>query len=183
MYTNWKVENFDAAAIQGELAIGLDFGFTNDISALVASIITSDKIYVFKTWGDTGKTNDDLAHIITGLGFAKSTIIADAAEPKSIEELRRKGIKRINACTKGKDSIIHGIQAVQQYELIVSPNCEGIITELENYAWKKDKATNEYTNEPIDDFNHYLDALRYSLQVINKKPKLQSLNKEAAFGL
>lgn len=86
------------------------------------------------------------------------------------------------ACSKGKDSIIHGIQALQQYEIIVSPSCDGIITEFENYAWKKDKMTNEYTNVPIDSFNHYLDALRYSLQVINNPPKLKSINK-ASLGL
>ena len=98
------------------------------------------------------------------MGFGKSTIIADSAEPKSIEELRRAGIVRIKASVKGPDSIIHGIQRIQQYEMIVHPSCEQTITELENYAWKKDRSTGEYTNEPIDEFNHFMDALRYSLQ-------------------
>ena len=183
VFNNWKIENFNNADIKGELIIGLDFGFVNDISALVASIIDEEnkKIYIFKEWGDTNKTNEELASIINSLGFAKSTIVADAAEPKSIEEIKRKGIQRIRACTKGADSILHGIQKLQQYELIVHASCTGIATELENYSWQKDKKTNEYINKPIDAFNHFIDALRYSLQCINIK-KLKTLNK-ASLGL
>ena len=178
VYNNWKKETFNHADIVGELIIGLDFGFINDISALVASILdeTNKKIYIFKEWGDINKTNEELASIISALGFAKSNIIADAAEPKSIEEIKRKGIMRIRACTKGPDSIVHGIQQLQQYDIVVHPSCEGVITELENYSWQKDKQSNEYINKPIDAFNHYMDALRYSLQCINTK-KLKTINK------
>lgn len=179
VYTNWRTEEFDHRAIVGTLAIGLDFGFVNDISALIASVIDEEnkRLYIFKEWGDTNKTNEEIAGIIMALGFGKSAIVADCAEPKSIEELKRKGISRIKACSKGKDSILHGIQQLQQYEIIVHPNCTGVITEFENYAWTKDKKTNEYLNKPIDDFNHYLDALRYSLQVVNTTTKLKTLNK------
>ena len=178
IFSNWKVEDFDHAKIKGKLKVGLDFGFVNDISALVASIIDEEngKIYVFKTWGDTNKTNNELASIITNLGFSKSVIIADAAEPKSIEELKRGGIGKIRACKKGPDSIIHGIQKLQNYQIIVHPSCEGIITEFENYTWQKDKATNEYINKPIDMFNHYIDALRYSLQA--NAAKLKTISKD-----
>lgn len=180
VYNNWEVDDYDHKAIVGEMVVGLDFGFTNDISALVASIVDEKqkKIYIFREWGDTNKTNDELAAIITSLGFSKSTIIADSAEPKSIEELRRKGITRIKECTKGKDSILHGIQKLQQYKLVVHYSCTGIITELENYAWEKDKKTNEYINKPIDKFNHYLDSLRYSVQGLEKR-KLQSMSKSS----
>ena len=89
VFTNWKIEQFDHAKIKGELLVGLDFGFVNDTSALVASILneTEKKIYIFREWGDTGKTNQDLAEIIKSLGFAKSVIIADSAEQKSIAEI------------------------------------------------------------------------------------------------
>lgn len=178
IFQNWKQEEFDHADIKGTLLVGLDFGFVNDISALVASIIdeTNKRIYIFKTWGDTNKTNSDLAGIITNLGFSKSVIVADAAEPKSIEEIKKSGIQKIRACKKGPDSVIHGIQQLQNYEIIVHPSCEGIITEFENYTWQKDKKTNEYINKPIDMFNHYIDALRYSLQCVGKKMK--TLNKD-----
>lgn len=176
----YRVEEFDHTKLVGKLLVGLDFGFVNDISALVASVMdeAAGRIYVFREWGDTNKTNDQLAEIIGGLGFRKSLIIADAAEPKSIEEIRRKGVSKIRECVKGPDSIIHGIQKLQQYELIIHPSCTGLLTELENYAWQKDKKTNEYVNKPIDAFNHYIDALRYSLQCVNDR-KLKTLNKSA----
>ena len=179
VFQNYTVKEFNHADIKGDLIIGMDFGFINDVSTIVASILdeAEKRIYIFKEWGATGKTNDELAKIIASLGFAKSTIIADAAEQKSIEEIKRKGISRIKPCVKGPDSIIHGIQKLQNYEIIVHPNCEGIITEFENYSWQKDKATGEYINKPIDDFNHYCDALRYSLQCVDNSRKLKTLNK------
>ena len=177
VFKNWKVREFNHAEIDGQLMCGLDFGFVNDISAFTASLMDekNKRIYVFKEYGATGKTNKDLVDIITALGFNKSTIIADAAEPKSIEEIKRAGINKIRACKKGPDSIIHGIQKLQNYEIIIHPSCVGIITEFENYTWQKDKKTDEYINKPIDDFNHYIDALRYSLQCI--ATKLKSIDK------
>ena len=77
---------------------------------------------------------------------------------------------------KGPDSILHGIQKLQQYELIVHPDCTETITEFENYSWKKDKKTGEYTNDPVDSFNHFLDALRYSIQSADKG-KLKTMSK------
>ena len=180
VFTNWKVEEFNHADIDGTLICGLDFGFVNDVSAFVASIITDNKIYVFKEWGATGKTNQELASVIKALGFSKSVIIADSAEQKSIEELKRDGIIRIRKSTKGKDSVIHGIQKLQNYEIIVHPSCGEIRTEFENYSWQKDKNTGLYINEPVDAFNHYIDALRYSLQCIGLKVKTMD---KAAFGL
>lgn len=181
VYTNWKVEDFNHADIKGDLAIGLDFGFVNDISALVASVIddTNKRIYIFREWGDTNKTNEELAAIITSLGFSKSVIIADCAEQKSIEELRRKGVSKVRACSKGKDSILHGIQHLQQYEIIVHSSCGGVITEFENYSWQKDKKTNEYVNKPIDSFNHYMDALRYSIQIKDTNKQIKTISKKA----
>ena len=178
IFHNWVVEEFDNAAIKGQLLVGLDFGFINDISALTASLLVEDekKIYIFKEWGDTGKTNDELAAIISSLGFAKSVIIADCSEQKSIEEIKRKGITRIKPCSKGKDSIIHGIQQLQNYQLIIHPSCVGVICEMENYSWDKNK-DGEYINRPVDKFNHYCDSLRYSLQCVDNTKKLHTMNK------
>lgn len=179
VFNNWRVADFNHADIKGDLLVGLDFGFVNDISALTASVLDEDnkKLYVFKEWGATNKTNEELAAIISSLGFSKSTIIADSAEMKSIEELKRKGITRIKPAVKGADSILHGIQKLQQYEIIVHPSLEGLITEFENYSWVKDKKTNEYINKPIDDFNHYIDSLRYSLQCVDTSRKMKTISK------
>jgi phage terminase large subunit len=184
VFQNYKVEEFDNAEVKGQLLVGLDFGFVNDITALTASILDEDnkKIYIFKEWGATNKTNDEIAKIIVSLGFGKSTIIADSAEQKSIEEIKRLGVSRIIPCSKGKDSILHGIQKLQQYEIIVHPSCSGVITELENYSWKKDARSGEYINQPIDSFNHYLDSLRYSIQIIDNNIKIKTMSK-AALGL
>lgn len=179
VFQNYKVEEFNHTNINGVLLCGLDYGFVNDISAFVASLLdeVNKKIYVFKIWGDTNKTNDELSNIIKAMGFSKSLIIADCAEQKSIEEMKRAGILRIKPSVKGADSIIHGIQKLQQYDIIIHPSCEGIITEFENYSWQKDKQSGEYINKPIDSFNHYIDALRYSLQCVNSG-KLVSLPRD-----
>jgi phage terminase large subunit len=177
VFNNWRKEDFDHKTIKGELLVGVDFGFINDESTIVAAILDEPgrKIYVFKEWGDTGKTNQELAQVIKSLGFSKSLIIADCAENKSIVEIQRAGVPRIKPCQKGPDSIIHGIQKLQNYEIIVHPSCEGIICEFENYAWTKNK-DGEYINKPIDKFNHYIDALRYSLQCVGNKAKVLSKN-------
>jgi len=83
--------------------------------------------------------NSNIADMIKYKGFAKSTIIADSAEPKSIDEIKKAGVYRIYPAVKGKDSILSGIQKIQQYEIIVSDNCPNMKVELENYAWERDK--------------------------------------------
>lgn len=175
VYYNWRVEDFDHTQIKGKLLVGLDFGYTNDPTALVASVMTDKKIYIFKEWVDTNKTNPQIAQVIKSLGLQKSTIICDSAEPKSIQELRQNGVYAARESTKGPDSIIHGIQRLWEYELIVHPSCTETITEFENYAWQKDKTTGEYINKPIDMFNHCMDALRYSLQCAGQQIKFAKM--------
>lgn len=179
VYNNWKVEDFDHSKIKGLLICGLDFGYINDKTAFIASILDepNKKIYVFKEWGDIGKINPEIAKIITSMGFSKSVIIADSAEQKSIEELKRAGLIRIRPSKKGPNSIIYGIQQLKQYEIIVHPKCEETIIELQNYSWEKDKISGEYINYPCDNWNHYLDALRYSLQC-NDEPRLKTMSKD-----
>lgn len=178
VFQNWKVEHFNHEEKQGQLMIGLDFGFIHDISAIVASLLVEEegRIYIFKEYGATGKTNKDLAQIITDMGLSKSVIIADCAEPKSIAEIKAEGINKIKACSKGKDSVLHGIQKLQNYQIVIHPSCAGIIEEFENYTFEKDKVSGLYTNRPIDLWNHYIDALRYSLQCVGTKLKTLDKN-------
>ena len=183
VYSNWQKFEFNKEDIKGDLIIGLDFGYTNDPTALVAAIVNAEenRIYVFKEWGGTGLLNDDIAKNIIDFGFAKSIIKADSAEQKSIDEIKRAGVLRISPCTKGQGSILQGIQKLQQYELIIHPDCKEILNELQNYAWEKDKQTNEYINKPIDKYNHYLDALRYALQCLDERVPLRSMDKKMLF--
>lgn len=144
--------------------IGADWGYVNDPSALVWGHIdtVNKKIYVCGEYVKKGMLNNEIAETMIDLGLHKDKSYGDSAEPKTIAELKRYGIN-IEATVKGKDSVIHGIQWIQQYELIVDNRCFKVIEELDNYTWKKDKKTGEYVNEPVDTFNHTIDAIRYGL--------------------
>lgn len=172
VFDNWKIEEFDHTKIKGELLVGLDFGYVNDPTALVCSILDEQnkKLYIFDEHCQKGMLNDAIAQMITNKGYSKSTIIADSAEQKSIEEIKRKGIYRIKPAVKGGGSIVQGIQQLLQYDIIVHPSCEETIKELENYAWDVDKEGTGI-NKPIDAYNHCIDALRYSLQCVGQKLK------------
>jgi phage terminase large subunit len=176
VFSNWKVGRIDDTH-DWSMLCGLDFGYTNDPTAFVVSFMDGETLYIAKEFVRTGLLNNQIATVITDLGFSKSTIIADSAEIKSIEELKRDGLYRIYPAVKGQGSILQGIQKLQQYDIVVDPSCEHVITELENYAWKKDRLSGEYVNEPIDEFNHCIDALRYSLQCVDKYKKLTTFSK------
>lgn len=176
VFNNWRIGSLKDVH-DWDMLCGLDFGYTNDPTAFIVSFLKDDKLYIFKEFVKTGLLNNQIATVVTDLGFSKSTIIADSAEVKSIEELKRAGLSRIYPAVKGQGSILQGIQKLQQFEIIVDPSCEHVITELQNYAWKKDRQSGEYVNEPIDEFNHCIDALRYSLQCTDKYKRLTSFSK------
>ena len=169
IFENWKEEEFnleDIKRIQGiQTAFGLDFGYTNDPSAMFCGMIdqTGKKIYVFDEMYKKGMSNEAIYAEIANMGYAKERITADSAEPKSIARLYDLGIFRIRAARKGKDSVNNGIDFIQDYEIIVHPKCVNFITEISNYTWDVDKFENKL-NKPIDDFNHLMDAMRYALE-------------------
>ncbi len=173
VYENWEEQAFNVAEISAKpsvkSAFGLDFGYTNDPTALFCGLIdqVSKEIYVFDELYKQALINSAIAHEISNMGYAKEVIRADAAEPKSIDELRGAGLVRIRAAEKGKDSIASGIQFVQGYKIIIHPRCVNFITEISNYSWDKDKFGNAL-NKPIDDFNHLMDAMRYALEPFKK---------------
>jgi len=144
--------------------VGLDFGYTNDPSAIIEGYYDEKnrRIYVTGEYVRKGMLNDEIAEVMIQLGLAKDKSYADSAEPKSIAEIKQKGIN-IEATVKGKDSVMQGIQWIQQNELIVDERCTKTLEELDNYTWKRDKKTQEYINEPTDTYNHCIDALRYAL--------------------
>lgn len=148
---------------------GLDFGYTNDETAFMHVKVDQGNrtIYIMEEYAKHGMLNSDIARAIKQMGYSKEVITADAAEPKSIAEIKRDGIPRIRPAKKGKDSIVQGISFMQQYHLVVDDRCVKTIEELENYTYRKDKRTGEYTNEPVDSYNHEIDAIRYALNEIN----------------
>lgn len=176
VYNNWTIGEMKP---KGELIIGLDFGYVNDATAFVVAYLDDEekRIYIVDEYYERAMLNDQIAQMIKYKGYGKEMIIADSAEQKSIEEIRREGVSRIRPAVKGQGSILQGIQKLQQYEIIVNPKCVNTITEFQNYSWIKDKNTNEYINKPIDTYNHCLDALRYALQCLDNKQKIVSINK------
>lgn len=159
--------------------IGLDFGYINDPSAIVWGNIdtVNKKIYVRSEYVKRGMKNDEIAETMIDLALHKDKSYGDSAEPKSIDEIKSKGVN-IEPTVKGKDSVIHGIQWIQQYELIVDERCFKVIEELDNYTWQKDKKTGEYINEPVDTFNHTIDAIRYGLNKYIKGTKTPTVVKK-----
>ncbi|HEL1979678.1 TPA: PBSX family phage terminase large subunit [Streptococcus suis] len=145
---------------------GLDYGFINDPSAFMHVKIDDEnrKLYIMEEYVRKNLTNDKISEVIQSLGYAKEEIRADSAEKKSNQELRNSGIPRIIDAKKGPGSVMQGIQYILQYDIVVDERCVKTIEELENYTWKKDKATNEYINKPVDSYNHCLDAVRYAIQ-------------------
>ena len=158
---------------------GMDFGYTNDPTAINWGYVdnANKRLYIVGEYDRKGMTNDVIANVLASLGLSKEIIIADAAEPKSITEIKRHGIRRIKASVKGPDSIKNGIDRIQRYEIIIDERCEKTIEEFDNYTWQKDRKTNEYINTPIDSFNHHIDAIRYGTQDVMKK-KVRSNNEK-----
>ncbi|WP_205622750.1 PBSX family phage terminase large subunit [Paenibacillus wynnii] len=174
VYEDWREEDFDYKSISkkpGYRAVfGLDFGYTNDPSALVCALVNKEekKLYIFDEHYEHSMLNNDIADMLKRKGYSKEKIIADSSEPKSIDEIRGRGISRIRAAEKGADSIKAGIQFIKGFEIIVHKfNCPNISIELSSYVWEQNKA-GKFLNRPVDDFNHAMDALRYAMEQIRK---------------
>lgn len=173
IFENWKEEAFDIDAVKKIAAIksafGLDYGYTNDPSALWCGMVDlkGKKIYVFDELYKTGLSNEKIYDNINAMGYRKERIRADSAEPKSNDRLRDLGISNIRAARKGKDSINNGIDYIQDFEIIIHPRCVNFLTEISNYTWDVDKFGKKL-NKPIDDFNHLMDAMRYALEDFSK---------------
>jgi phage terminase large subunit len=151
------------------LAMGMDFGYTNDPTSLVAVYKSGDNLYADELIYQTGLTNPDISNRLKDLNLDRRTeVFADSAEPKSIEELHRMGWN-VKPTQKGADSVIVGIDVLKRHKLFVTPRSSNLIKELQNYKWVEDKNGN-LLNKPIDAFNHAIDAMRYATYNKLSKP-------------
>jgi phage terminase large subunit len=184
VYENWECAGFDVRQIvrsgQVKTAFGLDFGYTNDPSALCCMLVDPFKrhIYVFDEMYGFGMSNRDIFNEICAMGYRKEKIFADSAEPKSIDELYNLGLSGIRKARKGADSVNHGIQFVQGHKLTVHPKCVNFLKEISVYGWARrisgrvpgfDGGNNggKMTNVPQGGFDHLMDAMRYGLTEIS----------------
>jgi phage terminase large subunit len=142
------------------VALGLDWGFSNDPTALVAIYRQGDCLLIQELLYSTGLTNQDIADKLRSLGITRAwEIVADSAEPKSIEEIYRLGFN-IKPAEKGPDSVRNGIDILKRFKLQVTKDSTNLIKELRSYTWATDKE-GKNTGVPIDSFNHACDAMRY----------------------
>jgi len=154
IFSNWQ--QIDKLPNEARLiGIGLDFGYTNDPTAIIEVYNYNGKRILNELKYQTGMLNSDIAKVLPN----NVPIYADSAEPKSIDEIRRYG-KTIKGVTKGKDSINYGIDTMQQQDYLVTKDSTNLIKELRSYIWDTDKQGVKL-NKPIDHFNHAIDALRY----------------------
>ena len=170
VFENWTVDTFDIKKVTEEKpwqwrhVFGLDYGYTNDPTAFIAAAVNPLErvLYIYDEHYEHRMLNTDIAAMILRKGYGKERIRADAAEPKSNDDLRRLGLTRLQPATKGPDSVMHGIAALQEYRIIVHRACWNTAAEMGVYCWKTDKA-GKTLNEPVDRDNHLMDALRYAM--------------------
>lgn len=164
VYENFIEKSFTLNDVRDFVTVaGLDFGYTNDPTAFFIGFL-DEKGKVLYVWDEIykkGLSNRKIYEEINSLGYAKESITGDSAEPKSIDELYDYGL-RIKGAKKGRDSIMNGIQWIQDLKIIIHPRCTNFITEISNYTWDKDRF-GKTLNVPVDDFNHLMDAMRYAL--------------------
>ena len=148
---------------------GLDWGYTNDPTALVEIRYAGGALYWKQHIYRRQLTNQHISRLIKELGITDE-IVADSAEPKSIAELRNHGVW-VKHAKKGKDSVMFGIQLLQDYPIKIHAQSKDLIEEFSSYTWAKDRSGSP-TNKPIDDFNHGIDAGRYTIMDRMQKKNL-----------
>lgn len=155
VFTNWTEIDIvpEGARLLG---YGLDFGYSNDPTAIVEIYKWNDKRILNEICYLKGLSNISISKKIP----TKLPCYCDSAEPKSIDELKTNGIKAYPA-EKGADSINYGIQIMQEQSYLVTKNSKNLKLELEKYSWAKDRKTGESLNKPIENYNHAIDAVRY----------------------
>jgi phage terminase large subunit len=161
------------------LGYGLDFGFSNDPTALVELHYFDQTVYLKELIYETGLLNSDIVALMTELKVPKSAlIVADSAEPKSIEEIRKAGFYNIKGAKKGPDSIRFGIDLLLGKNICYTEDSINLDREKRRYKWAEDRFGNKLKN-PVDEFNHCMDAIRYiAVEVLSKKFEFQSFNRD-----
>lgn len=182
VFDNYEIRDFDIVSTikrVGETTAGLDFGFTHDPTTFprLAVDLDNKELWIYAEHYEHAMTTDDIFNMITEAEMQNALITADSAEQRLIAELKAKGINRITPSVKGSGSINAGIDFMKQFKIYIHPSCVKTIEEFDTYIYKQDK-DGKWLNEPIDDNNHIIDAIRYALERYHiQKPKPNVVNK------
>lgn len=162
IYTKWATVPEMPSPFKREFYC-IDFGFTNDPTSILRVRLSGGELWIEELAYRTAMLNADIVNVLQQNHVQRNAqIVCDSAEKKSIAEINNIGGFRAVACVKGNGSVVSGITMVQAYKINVTKNSLGVIDELRNYSWKRD-ANGNYINQPIDRYNHSLDALRYGV--------------------
>jgi len=179
VFENWQELEFDVEYMKRQLdrednpkyrqLQGLDFGYTNDPTAFIALLADEKekKLFIYDEVSKTHMKNRDIHSTLKYKGFERARICADSEDPRTIDELKDLGLYRMFGAKKGRGSVKAGIQKLQDYKIYVHPSCVNTIVELSNYVWATDKDTGKPSTDPIDEYNHLMDALRYATEELN----------------
>ncbi|HGZ3276350.1 TPA: PBSX family phage terminase large subunit, partial [Staphylococcus aureus] len=180
VFDNFKVEDFDwfeEFKRTQEITHGMDFGFSQDPTTVVSTVVDlkNKKLFIYDEHYKKAMLTDDIKQMLIKKGLGDVDIAADygAGGDRVISELKSKGIKGIRKALKGANTILPGIQFIQGFEVIIHPSCEHAIEEFNTYTFDQDN-DGKWLNKPIDANNHIIDALRYSLEkyhIVRKKRK------------
>lgn len=168
IFQNWQIGLFDESLPH---VYGLDFGFSNDPDSLIKVAVDKKRkiIYASEVLYKTGNSTDQLIDILNNrLNPLKSVVVADSADPRTINDIRQRGLN-IYPAKKGADSVRNGIKRIQDYEIIVDANSLNLINELRNYIWHDKRS-----QVPIDAYNHQIDPLRYAFDYLTQSALLIS---------
>lgn len=153
---------------------GLDFGFSQDPTAGIKSWVYKRNLYIEHDAGKAKLELDDTPKYLTDRipGIGSTTVRCDNARPESISYIKRNGISRAISCDKGKGSVEDGVEFIKSFdEVIIHPRCEATISEFRLYSYKVDRLSGDVLPVLVDANNHYIDALRYSLEPVMKSRK------------
>jgi phage terminase large subunit len=161
IFNNWTFIPRSEFPPLKEIALGIDFGFTTDPTAIVEVSKVNDKIYLNEVLYKREMTNQDIAQFLKDNNYQETLCFPDSAEPKSVEELRRQGIWAKEAI-KGAGSVNAGISLLKEFDIYVSLESKNILKEYRGYTWTELK-DGTIINKPVDKNNHAMDAIRYGV--------------------
>tara|TARA_R100000988_G_scaffold102348_1_gene77702 strand:+ start:120 stop:1292 length:1173 start_codon:yes stop_codon:yes gene_type:complete len=161
VFNNWEWIDYKDFPDIDDIFLGLDFGYTNDPTAIVELRKKNDKIFIKEVCYKTGMTNQDIANFLKKNNYHETIVYCDSSEPKSIDELKTAGIMA-KGSIKGQGSIAAGISLIKEYDIFACNVSKNLKNEYQFYIWEELKDGTK-TNKPRDKFNHLIDAIRYGI--------------------